>query len=325
MLRNRFHFKSMSTSYERIELMGNVFCIILSKYRIYQGIALYRSLEYNYKNFNVFILCIDDETYELCKELNLAKAILLRDIDLKDERLIVAKEERRLNEYCWTLKPFFLEYVLDKYDSIENAVYLDADICFFNDPSPIFHDNKSYCIQLSEHDFQEKNAEVERICGKYNSGFIVFKNCITSLDALKWWQDKCIEWCKDGVDEGRFGDQKYLEEFPLLFDGVYPIITPGVNIAPWNESKYQYSNRNGKVYINNSKLVCYHFCGLRVLNRNFYSLVIGSQKPNPLIHTPYGIVLQEVISDIESIQPGFDGSFIEDHFENKGSTYKLGR
>jgi hypothetical protein len=305
--------------------MGNVFCVILSKYRIYQGIALYRSIEYNYKNFKVFILCIDDETYQLCKELNLTKAILLRDSDLKDERLIVAKEERRLNEYCWTLKPFFLEYVLDKYPSIENAVYLDADICFFSDPSAIFDDNKSYCIQLSEHDFQEANATVEQICGKYNSGFIVFKNCKDSLDALEWWKDKCIEWCKDGVDEGRFGDQKYIELFPLLFDGVYPIITPGVNIAPWNESKYQYCNRNGKVYINNNKLICYHFCGLRILNKKFYSLVIGSQKPNPFVHTPYTIVLQEVISDIDSISPDFDGCFIEEHFENKGMTYKLGR
>lgn len=315
----------MSTSYERADIMGNVFCVILSKYRIYQGIALYRSIEYNYKNFKVFILCIDEETYQLCKELNLSKAILLRDKDLKDERLIVAKEERRLNEYCWTLKPFFLEYVLDKYPSIENAVYLDADICFFSDPSPIFEDNKSYCIQLSEHDFQEPNASVEKVCGKYNSGFIVFKNCKTSLDALIWWQDKCIEWCKDGVDEGRFGDQKYIELFPILYDGVYPIITPGVNIAPWNESKYQYCNRNGKVYIDNNKLVCYHFCGFRILNKNLYSLVIGSQKPIPFIHTPYAIVLQEVISDIDSISPDFDGCFIEEHFENKGMTYKLGR
>jgi hypothetical protein len=310
---------------ERADFMENVFCVILSKYRIYQGVALYRSLEYNYKKFNMFILCVDDETYQLCQELNLTKATLLQDKDLDDERLIIAKKERRLNEYCWTLKPFFLEYVLDKYDSIENAVYLDADICFFNDPSAIFTANKSYCIQLSEHDFQEKNAAVEQTCGKYNSGFIVFKNCETSVDALRWWQDKCIEWCQDGVDEGRFGDQKYLELLPLLYDDVYPIITPGVNIAPWNESKYQYCNRNGKVYINDDKLVCYHFCGLRILNKNSYALVIGSQKPISFIHTPYAIVLQEVMSDIESISPDFDGCFIEEHFNNKGRTYKLGR
>ena len=304
--------------------MGNVFCVILSKYRIYQGIALYRSIEFNYKHFNMFILCVDDETYQLCKELDLKKAILIRDTDLVDELLVVAKEERRLNEYCWTLKPFFIEYVLNKYHTIENAVYLDADICFFNDPILIFEANKSYCIQLSEHDFQEQNAAVEQTCGKYNSGFIVFKNCKTSVDALKWWQEKCIEWCKDGVDEGRFGDQKYLELLPRLFDGVYPIITPGVNIAPWNETKYQYCNKNGKVYINEDKLVCYHFCGLRILNKDYYSLLIGNQKPNSYIHTPYAIVLKEVISDIESISPEFNGCFIEEHFENKGRIYKLG-
>ena len=305
--------------------MGNVFCVIMSKYRIYQGVALYRSLEYNSKRFKMFILCVDDESYKLCKELNLANAILIRDIDLNDERIIVAKKERRLNEYCWTLKPFFLEYVLNNYSTIENVVYLDADICFFNDPSPIFEANKGYSIQLSDHDFQESNSSVEQICGIYNSGFIVFKNCKTGLYALKWWKEKCIDWCRDGVDEGRFGDQKYLEIMPIIFDEVFSINTQGVNVAPWNESKYQFSNKNGKVYINDFKLICYHYCGLRLLNKNFYSLVIGSQKPNSFIHTPYTIVLQQVISDIECVSPGFEGYFIEEHFKKSGTIYKLGK
>ena len=35
--------------------------------------------------------------------------------------------------------------------------------------------------------------------------------------SLKWWQEKCIDWCHDYPDNGRLGDQKYLDEWPKLF------------------------------------------------------------------------------------------------------------
>ncbi len=305
--------------------MQNGFCIILSKYRLYQGITLYHSLAYNYGNFKLFILCVDDEAYQVCDGLHLDNVILLRPEELNDGRLAAAKHSRRLNEYCWTLKPFFLEYVLNRYSFVHNAIYVDADICFFNDPSLIFDHQKDYSILLSEHDFLEKNSMVERTCGKYNSGLIVFKRCNTSMSALRWWSERCIEWCSDSVEDGRFGDQKYLDSMPHLFDGVRSITTPGVNIAPWNEGKYSFSNKKDKVFANNSKLICYHFCGLRLINKDSFALLIGNQKLNPTIHTPYTLVIQETISLIEHSFPNFNGYFVESHFQDNGNIYKIGR
>mgnify|MGYP000379612764 CR=1 FL=1 len=305
--------------------MINGFCIILSKYRLYQGIALYRSIAYNYRDFRVFILCIDNEAFDICSKLELEHATLVKTDALQDGRLHVIKQDRRLNEYCWTLKPFFLEYVMKQYDFLDNVVYLDADICFFNDPSPIFENSNNYCALFSEHDFLEENSVVEKNCGKFNSGFIVFKQCKTGLDILRWWEEKCIDWCFDGIEEGRFGDQKYLDLIPRLFEGVYSITTPGVNIAPWNEGKYYFNNRSDKVYANNDKLICYHYCGLRLLNKNQFALLIGSQNTNSIIHTPYTLVVQEVISDIERIVPTFDGYFVESHFNNKAKVYTIGK
>ncbi len=305
--------------------MQNGFCVILSKYRLYQGITLYRSLAYNYANFKMFILCVDDEAYQICEGLHLENVILLKPQELNDERLAAAKQNRRLNEYCWTLKPFFLEHVLNKYSFLHNVIYLDADICFFNDPSSIFDQQPDYSILLSEHDFLEKNSAVEQTCGKYNSGFIVFKRCPTSMNALRWWAERCIEWCSDSVAEGRFGDQKYLESMPYLFDGVRSITTPGVNIAPWSEGKYSFSNRNDKVFVNNNKLICYHFCGLRLVSRDRFALLLGDQKLNSIIHTPYTFVVQQTISLIEQLFPNFNGYFVESHFQDKAHLYEIGR
>lgn len=305
--------------------MQNVFCIILSKYRLYQGIALYRSISYNYSNFKVFFLCVDDETYLICQGLKLENAILIRENELGDGRLAAAKATRRLNEYCWTLKPFFLLHVLQKYEFIDNAVSLDADICFFDDPTPIFTGQSNFTALLSEHDYLDQKSQVEQICGKYNSGFIVFKRSPASFELLKWWSERCIDWCFDRVEDGRFGDQKYLDSMPYLFGGVQSISTPGVNIAPWNDDKYHFSLRGTKVYVNDSKLICYHFCGLRLINKNTFALLMGSQKLIGEIHTPYTLVLQEVISDIEKIMPGFNGYFVESHFKDRARLYAIGR
>lgn len=304
--------------------MKNVFCLILSKYRLYQGIALYRSLEHNYPDFVMIILCIDNETYRMCSSMNLEKAILIKDEELKENRLKDVKETRRLNEYCWTLKPFFIRHVLKNYDFIENAVSLDADIFFFNDPAPIFTNYSNFSALLSEHDYLEKDKGVAEVCGKYNSGFIVFKKCSTSLKLLKWWEEKCIEWCFDTVGEGRFGDQKYLDYWEDLFAGVRSLTVPGVNIAPWNEDKYQFSVKSQEVLVNEHKLICFHFCGLRLIDKSTYALVIGNQQINSSVHIPYTQALQQVIYDVEKLDPGFDGFSIEDRFKDSGTRYKMG-
>ncbi len=303
--------------------MRNVFCVIMSKYRVYQGIALYRSLELNYPDFTMFILCVDDDAYQVCNSLDLDKAILIKDEELNDERLKNIKKNRRLNEYCWTLKPFFISHVLSNYDFIENAVSLDADIFFFHDPSPIFKRQGDFNILLSEHNYLEKDMGVSDICGKYNSGFIVFRKCNTSLELLNWWKEKCIEWCFDAVDKGRFGDQKYLDYMEDLFEGIKSITVPGVNIAPWNEDRYRFSESNNEVFINEYKLIFYHFCGLRLVDSSTFALVIGNQLINNCVHKPYVHMLQQIINDIEKLVPGFDGFSIEDHFKNTARMYKI--
>jgi len=271
----------------------------------------------------MFILCIDDETYDICNRLNLEKAVIIKLEEIENEKLLAVKNSRRLNEYCWTLKPFFLKYVLTNYNEVEYAVYMDADICFFNDPSIIFTQHSDCSVLLSEHDFIEENSDVEKICGKYNSGFIIFKRCKTSLNVLKWWRDKCLDWCFDSVSEGRFGDQKYVEQFDSLFEGVKTIKTPGVNIAPWNDDRYKFSLKDDKVYVNENKLICYHFCGLRIINKDEFALLIGSQLINNLIHDPYTFVIKEVMKEIDEVYPNFEGYSLEEHFIDRAKIFKF--
>ncbi|MTI57005.1 MAG: hypothetical protein FH760_19375 [Geosporobacter ferrireducens] len=287
--------------------MNNVFCTILSKLRVYQGLVLYRSLDYNTDEFKLYILCADEESYSACSKMNLTKAVLVRAEYLGNEQLLFKRFERELNEFCWTLKPFLIEYVMNQCQPIEYVTYVDSDICFFNNPKRIYREHMGQDVLLSEHDYSLNYRGVEQSCGKYNSGFIVFKNAENARYALKWWQDRCMEWCFDRVEEGKFGDQKYLEFMPGFFRNVGSIITPGVNIGPWNDTKYHFLYQDGKIFANKDKLICYHFSGFRVINKNKIALVGGSRKIHNILHLPYIDVLKNVFHDIEKVAPEFNG------------------
>ena len=40
------------------------------------------------------------------------------------------------------------------------------------------------------------------------------------IAVIRWWRERCIEWCHDVVDGDRFADQGYLDSFPRLFPRV---------------------------------------------------------------------------------------------------------
>ncbi|QEK12099.1 hypothetical protein FQB35_06760 [Crassaminicella thermophila] len=291
--------------------MKNGFCIIMTKYRLYQGIALYYSLNTIMKNLEIFILCIDEETYEILSKLNLINTTLVSIEEIENEVLLKKKIERPLNAYCWTLKPVFLEYVINKFKNINRITYIDSDMYFFNDPNPIFEEGAKYSVLLSPHNYTRSLKHLESICGKYNSGFISFKKDIEGLNALKWWKERCIEWCYDKVEEGKFGDQKYLDNIQSIFNNTYDIKTPGVNIGFWNHGRYKTTIINGKVYINNVQLICYHFAGLRLLSKKEVAFIIGFKKEFIRdIYNPYINTLQNVISKVKAIS-NFNGYFID--------------
>ena len=303
--------------------MKNVFCTIISKLRVYQGIVLYRSLFYNTDQCKLYILCMDHETYSICCRMNLRNTILIGVEDIENKQLIMKKNERALNEYCWTLKPFFIEYVLKQCKPDEFVTYMDADMCFFNDPAPIYQNYGNSAVMLSEHDYFHTYANVESACGKYNSGFIIFKNEKSALEVLQWWQDKCLEWCYDMALDGKFGDQKYLDYMAVKFQNVSSIRTPGVNVAPWNEGKHVFKIIDNKISVDENKLICYHFSGFRIVSKDRAALVMGDKRVHEIIHLPYISVIKSVIEDVKMVEPNFNGFSIENKFSKDAAYVNL--
>src|SRR5947208_676192 len=82
------------------------------------GLCLYRSLCEQAQPFRLWILCIDSTTETCLRELGLPNVSLIPLREEETPRLLAVKPQRTTGEYCWTLTPFCVQFVMDRDPSI---------------------------------------------------------------------------------------------------------------------------------------------------------------------------------------------------------------
>lgn len=293
-------------------MQNSVFCMVVSRTRLIQAIACFLSLYKNMENFKVYILCVDEKCYEFLKEINSDKIVLVTIAELNREDLLAIKASRKLNQYCWTLKPGFIKHIFTLDDSINRVTYIDSDLFFYQNPNVIFENQPDASVLLSSGEIflpmysKEFNQTMQTLTGNFNSGFISFKKDINGLQCVNWWDKMCVDSCTSNPEDNKFGDQKYLDDMPFLFNNVYEITTQGINIGHWNYLKYKFTVSNDNVMVNNNKLIFYHFSGFRIISKYDIRQVHEEDRVNiPFIYQIYKRALGKIIDDVEKIDPNF--------------------
>jgi hypothetical protein len=209
---------------------------------------------------------MDDESFKAVEGLKLPcmTAVRLAELEQADRELLPVKGSRSRVEYYYTCGPSFCVFLLNRDSQIDLLSYVDADLMFFSDPQPLFNEMDGYSVGIIEHRFSKKNEHLNRF-GLYNVGWMSFRRDDDGLKCLQWWRERCIEWCYDRVESGKCADQKYLEEFPVRFNGVRVIQHKGANVAPWNVANYQITESGNRIWIDDQPLIFFHFHGFRVL------------------------------------------------------------
>lgn len=225
------------------------------------GLALHRSLQAQAGSgrFMLWIVCMDEEVEHSLRQLNLADVALIPLREIETEALLAVKPGRSRGEYCWTMTPFTPSAVMDRAPQAERVTYLDSDLYFFDKPQILFDEfeQSGKHVLITDHAYAPEYDVAEK-SGRFCVQFMAFRRTEPGLKVLRSWQDQCVEWCFARYEPGRFGDQKYLDEWPVKFaDEVHILQQADRTLAPWNAS---YFAARGPL-----RPVFYHFQGFRLV------------------------------------------------------------
>jgi hypothetical protein len=269
----------------------NHFVTVFDSCFVPQGLALYESLVRHASPVMLWVVCMDDKAFQILDRLALKDLQPIPLHTIETPELLSIKRGRTLVEYCWTLTPLTLKAVFDRDSSAERVTYVDADLWFLKSPEGVFEEfkasNKS--VLITEHAYDAANDR-SRSSGRFCVQFITFVRGRGEI-VRSWWQDRCLEWCFARRETGKYGDQKYLDDWPERFgDHVHVLSQSHPFLAPWNTGRFHYSQG-----------VAWHFHGLRLLGNGDVLLHPGYSLPAEVerkIYQPYLEMLRSAVSMI---------------------------
>lgn len=286
-----------------------IFCTLFNQYYLTRGLALYQSLKATCPNFTLYVFAFDEVTYNHIVSINDKQLIAVSLSEFEDEELLRVKPTRSFAEYCWTSSSSTILWVLNNTDAT-SCTYIDADMYFYNNPQLLLDEMKADdSVLITAHNYTPKYDQ-SLLSGKYCVQFMHFKKDTNGLKVLNWWRDRCIEWCYNRHEEGKFGDQKYLDSWTTQFEGVHDLQHKGL-LAPWNIQQYELTQTELptiKVLKTNDlfPVVFFHFHGVKYYaNRKF----IYAPRSYQLSEQMQSVFYKPYCKALLSIQKGllFDG------------------
>lgn len=275
------------------------FCTLFNSSYLSRGLAMYESLKKHCQNFHLYIFAFDQACLEILHELNLSATTIISLKEFESEELLKVKPLRTMGEYCWTCTSATIEYCLENF-SLDHCTYIDADLYFYSDPAVLVEEMENNSVLITEHRYSTAyNFALKN--GKYCVQFVTIKNNIDGRRVLSWWKNACLEWCYARFENGKFGDQKYLDDWPEKFQGVHVLKNRFGGIAPWNIQQYDTEK-------DFSSFIFFHFHGCIFLKNGKIDLGWYQLRKSDLniIFRPYLRHLEMNRIKLEKINPQID-------------------
>ncbi|ATY34276.1 glycosyltransferase family protein [Sphingomonas psychrotolerans] len=221
-----------------------------------QVLALFRSMERHCEPFVLWVLTVDDAAADMLESLALGDRMkVIRSTRVETPALAAARAERHTGEFCWTLTPFSPRIVFDADPSVQRVTYLDADLWFRGSPRPLFAEleQSGKTVLITDHNYAPDHDQSDRT-GRFCVQFMTFARSGAEA-VIDWWSARCLEWCYARFEDGKFGDQKYLDDWEERFPNeVHVLRDPELILGPWGATRFPFARSR-----------VYHFHGLRLL------------------------------------------------------------
>jgi hypothetical protein len=281
---------------------------------------MHNSLNTVCPDFHLYIFAFDERADSLLRKMLLEHVTIISLSDFEDEALLNIKESRSKGEYCWTCTSSTILYCI-RHFQLAHCTYIDADLYFFSDPKVLIDEMGDKDVLITSHRYTPEFDQTDK-SGKYCVQFMTFRNNENSLKILNWWRSVCLEWCFERYEDGKFGDQMYLDDWTTRFIGIHELKHLGGGVAPWNMQQYTFL-RKDKKWIGTElatgksfDLIFFHFFGMSTYKKgivgeyyfNTYPLSLMTKK---YIYLPYFSQLRKQFRILDRLEKQVDGLVIQ--------------
>ena len=275
-----------------------------SKYAA-QALTLQRSLKTT-SDHPLSVYSVDDSMAGYLRPLGLPSMRVFLPSDYIPANVEQLRKTRSPGAFAFTVKSLALLHAMSVEPALDWVSYFDVDICVFSDPDVILGSlpsHKPACF--TPHRFAPSFRYYEPTVGRYNAGYVSFRNTQDGRHVLEHWRDLCLEWCQDFTERTRYGDQKYLNNLADQYPAVETCPHKGANAAPWNIADAEIRMYGDQVLIDGEPLLFYHFQGLKVYGPHAFDLytspeLIVEGDLLDCIYAPYVRSLRDAYHELSS-------------------------
>ena len=287
---------------------ANHYCTYFDANYLPRGILLIRSLLKQDPTAVIHVLCLD-ETTATALDLILPNISLISLPTLlsADPEFSEARNNRTQIEWYFTATSCLVNYIINSHPEIKSLIYLDADLYFYESPEFLIDEARNSSVQIIEHRFSPHLANLEAF-GRFNVGWIGFKNSEEGLRVISDYRRKCLDWCYDRLEGDRFGDQKYLDKWPTDFQKCCVSQVLGANVAWWNMGKWIPKKFDKRIYVSENLLIFYHFQEIKRSPDGTYSTKRDVSEYGPyyeMIYLPYIKEMNQADKEIRQLIENF--------------------
>ena len=239
----------------------------------------------------IWVYTHDEEAFRILNLLAFenVRVIPSEDLIANYTELEDCRSKKSNLEFLFAMTPFMIMHAVEI--TKNNVWYIDADVYFLKSVTNLEDQTKDRSILVSAHNFPSRLKKLEKY-GKYNVGVIYVSGDKESIDTIQWWATKCIEDTSIFSRKDVYGDQKYLDKFPLL-NSRFGEFAPLENCAaPWNIEQ-----------VKNFPPTTFHFSGLR--RYQYFSFIgLSTYRVKPRrgyrihLYRPYNKLLDKIENEI---------------------------
>ena len=244
--------------------MKDVFCTYLDHNYLSRALLTIGSLRRFEAQTPIHILALSELCESILRHLALPNVNIIPLAALEKEypELALIKSSRSTIEYYFTLSPFLPHFLFSHTDA-DRITYIDGDLYFFTSPRPVLNHLGEASVAITPHRFSF-DFRNHHVYGRFNVAWLTYRRCAEALECLNTYKADCTAWCYDRLEDGRFGDQKYLDAWPGRYPSLKIIEHKGFNLANWNIHNYMIRLKGDVVMIDDDPLIFFHFASTQI-------------------------------------------------------------